>query len=86
MPSELQLCGQTIVEGSSKYEALYNWFSDNKSPWRNTPASYIPYYVYSGNNFYVNVLKTGVIVNANIAGWTQVHITGNTESIYGKCN
>ncbi len=86
LPNELQICGETIYKNDPKYLAIYNWFKQNQKRWKNTPATYIQKYEYSGKGIYINVFPTTVVVTAQVNGSpTQVTIAANTTSIYGTC-
>lgn len=86
MPNEITICGELIELGQPKYDALFKWLHNHQRSWKNSPASIVPDYVYSGENININVFKSGVVVNAKLENWTQVTLSGNTDEIYGKCN
>ena len=52
-----------IAPGSPQQQKLSAWLSKNTEAWAATPATYVPGVKVSGENFSVNFLGTGVILN-----------------------
>ena len=52
-----------IKPGSVMHVLLSAWIEQNSENWKATPASYVPGIMVSGNEFAMNILGEGVIIN-----------------------